>query len=68
MSLASDPIPMSAPDMSEEDVRDRLGAGERNLPVTKEAARRTVALPFRVNMTEEQVGRVVDALRGAREV
>ncbi len=29
---------MSAPDTSEDDVRDRLGTGEGDLPVTEEAA------------------------------
>ncbi|HEU67990.1 MAG TPA: DegT/DnrJ/EryC1/StrS family aminotransferase [Candidatus Acetothermia bacterium] len=43
-------------------IRAELGTREGMLPVTEEAARRTVALPFHGNMTEDEVECVVDAL------
>lgn len=46
-------------------IRDLLGTREGMLPATEEAARRTVALPFHGNMTEDQVQRVVAALARA---
>ncbi|MCX7750018.1 MAG: DegT/DnrJ/EryC1/StrS family aminotransferase [Candidatus Bipolaricaulota bacterium] len=46
-------------------VRELLGTREGTLPVTEEAARRTVALPFHGNMTEDQVDAVVAALERA---
>ncbi len=43
-------------------IRALLGTREGMLPVTEEAARRTVALPFHGNMTEDEVAQVVEAL------
>lgn len=43
-------------------VRAQLGTREGMLPVTEEAARRTVALPFHGGMTGDEVEAVVDAL------
>ena len=43
-------------------IRAQLGTREGMLPVTEEAVRRTVALPFHGNMTEDQVDTVVAAL------
>lgn len=46
-------------------VRAQLGTREGTLPVTEEAARRTVALPFHGNMTVDEVDTVVEALKRA---
>ncbi len=46
-------------------IREMLGTREGMLPVTEEAARRTIALPFHGNMTEDEVDQVVEALKRA---
>ena len=46
-------------------IRERFGTREGMLPVTEDVARRTLALPFHNNLTEEQVARVVDAVTRA---
>jgi perosamine synthetase len=42
-------------------IRERLGTGPGDLPVTEAIASRTLALPFHGNMTPDQVDRVVAA-------
>jgi perosamine synthetase len=44
-------------------IRERFGTEEGSLPVTEDVARRTLALPFHNNLSEEQVDAVVEALR-----
>jgi perosamine synthetase len=46
-------------------MRDRFGTREGMLPVTEDAASRTLALPFHNKITESQVDRVVRALEEA---
>ena len=46
-------------------IREYLGSQRAELPVTESVAGRTMALPFHNNLTEQQVERVVDALRTA---
>ncbi|CUU37339.1 perosamine synthetase [Armatimonadetes bacterium DC] len=46
-------------------VREMLGTGEGQLPVTESVARRTIALPFHNNLTYEQACFVVKALKHA---
>ena len=46
-------------------IMERFGTREGMLPVTEDVARRTLALPFHNNVTEEQVDRVVGALERA---
>ena len=46
-------------------IRKILGTGAGMLPLTESIARRTIALPFHNNLTEDQVGRVVEALHQA---
>lgn len=43
-------------------IRERFGTREGMLPVTEDIARRTIALPFHNNLSEEQVELVVAAL------
>lgn len=43
-------------------VRRRLGDLDGSLPVTEEAARRTIALPFHGRLGEDEIRRVVDTL------
>jgi perosamine synthetase len=43
-------------------IRERFGTRKGMLPVTEDVARRTLALPFHNNLTEQQVDRVVAAL------
>ncbi len=44
--------------------RERFGHREGEFPVCEEVSRRSLALPFFPELTEAQVERVVDALRG----
>lgn len=46
-------------------IRKILGTGPGMLPLTESIARRTIALPFHNNLTEDQVERVVEALHQA---
>jgi perosamine synthetase len=46
-------------------IRERFDTREGMLPVTEDVAARTLALPFHNNLTEEQVDRVVDAMKRA---
>ncbi len=46
-------------------IRERFATREGSLPVTEDLARRSLALPFHNRLTEAQVERVVEALRGA---
>jgi perosamine synthetase len=46
-------------------IMERFGTHEGMLPVTEDVARRTLALPFHNNLTEEQVDRVVGGLERA---
>ena len=46
-------------------IRECFGTREGMLPVTEDVAGRTLALPFHNNLSEEQVERVVGALRRA---
>ena len=46
-------------------LRERFDTREGMLPVTEDVAARTLALPFHNNLTEEQVDRVVNAMRRA---
>jgi perosamine synthetase len=48
-------------------IRERLGDRDFGLPVTDSVASRTIALPFHNGLTEEQVDRVVQALRRVGE-
>jgi len=48
-------------------IRNLLGTGPGELPVTESIAARTLALPFHNNMTGDEVERVVDALAAALE-
>ena len=45
--------------------REQLGHGEGEFPVCEDVAARSLALPFFPGLTEGQVGRVAEALRGA---
>lgn len=67
-SLAADGIPSRvyfSPLHLQPYVRERFGTREGMLPVTEEIARRTLALPFHNNLSEDQVERVVVALTKA---
>jgi perosamine synthetase len=44
-------------------IRERFGTSEGMLPVTESVAKRTLALPFHNNLTEEQVDYVVEMLK-----
>ena len=46
-------------------VREMLGTGPGMLPLTESIARRTIALPFHNNLSEDHVERVVEALEQA---
>jgi perosamine synthetase len=46
-------------------MRERFGFREGMLPISEDASRRTLALPFYPQLEEEDQERVVDALRGA---
>jgi perosamine synthetase len=46
-------------------LRERFDTREGMLPVTEDVAARTLALPFHNNLREEQVDRVVNAMRRA---
>ena len=48
-------------------VRESLGTGEGDFPVTERVAARTIALPFFANLTAAQVGRVRQELLAALE-
>jgi dTDP-4-amino-4,6-dideoxygalactose transaminase len=48
-------------------IRERFGTREGMLPVTEDASRRTLALPFHNSLTEVQVERVVGALTRAAQ-
>jgi perosamine synthetase len=43
-------------------IRDSLGTSEGQLPVTENIAKRTIALPFHSNLSEDEVRMVVEAL------
>jgi perosamine synthetase len=49
-------------------IRERLGTGPGDLPVTEAIGARTLALPFHGNMTPEQVDRVISTLERALAV
>jgi len=64
-SLAGEGVPSRAyfsPIHLQPYIRDRFGTHAGMLPVTEDIARRTLALPFHNNTTQEQVERVVGAL------
>jgi len=46
-------------------IRQRLGDLSGTLPVTESVARRTIALPFHNNLTEQEIETVVQALTAA---
>lgn len=46
-------------------IRQQFGYKEGDLPVTEDVARRTIALPFFNNLSEEQVRRVIEGLAQA---
>jgi perosamine synthetase len=48
-------------------LKDHPASCATELPVTEAYSKRTLALPFHNNLTEEQVGRVVESLRRAVE-
>ena len=49
-------------------IRERLGTGPGDLPVTEAIAARTLALPFHGNMAPDQIDRVVTTLERASAV
>lgn len=46
-------------------MREKFGYAEGDFPVTESVAARTLALPFYNRLTQEEIGLVVEALRGA---
>ncbi len=67
-SMASAGIPTRAyfsPMHLQPYIRERFGTSEGMLPVTEEAARRTLALPFHNRLGEAEIDRVVAALERA---